>query len=90
MKNVYPDEYGKTTINGVKMEWRFKRSKGESIFGIRGSRIFELEMKRDGIVSGSYSRGWTKKINKDDEESALCLEHILNTYGREKRKEKEK
>ena len=90
MKSVYPDEYGKTTINGAKMEWRFKRSKGESIFGIRGSRIFELELKRNGIISGSYERGWSKKIANDDEESSLCLEHILNTYGREKRKEKER
>ena len=88
MKKVYPDEYGKTTINGHKMEWRFKRSKSESIFGIRGSRIFELEIKRDGIVTAEYGRGWAKLISKDDEESSLCLEHILKTYGKEKRKEK--
>lgn len=84
MKKVYPDEYGKTTINGHKMEWRFIRSKSESAFGIRGSRIFELEIKRDGIVSAEYGRGWSKQIAKDDEESILCLEHILNTYGKEK------
>lgn len=84
MKKVYPDEYGKTTINGQKMEWRFKRSKSESAFGIRGSRIFELEIKRNGMVSAAYERGWTKQIAKDDEESPLCLEHILKTYGKEK------
>ena len=88
MKKVYPDEYGKATINGHKMEWRIKRSKNESAFGIRGSRIFELELKRDGVVSGEYGRGWSKQISKDDEESTLCLEHILNTFGKEKRKEK--
>lgn len=88
MKNVYPDEYGKTTINGHKMEWRFKRSKAESAFGIRGSRIFELELKRDGTITAEYGHGWSKLIQKDDEESTLCLEHILNTYGKEKRKEK--
>ena len=70
MKKVYPDEYGKTTINGHKMEWRFKRSKSESIFGIRGSRIFELEIKRDGIVTAEYGRGWAKLMSKDDEESS--------------------
>ena len=84
MKKVYPDEYGKTTVNGVKMEWKFKRSKSESFFGIRGSRIFELEIKRDGKVSAQYEKGWIKQIAKDDEESSLCLEHILNTYGKEK------
>ena len=88
MKKVYPDECGKTTINGHLMEWRFKRSKGESAFGIRGSRIFELELKRDGLVTAEYGHGWSKLIQKDDEESTLCLEHILNTYGKEKRKEK--
>ncbi len=84
MKKVYPDEYGKTMINGVKMEWRFKRSKSESAFGIRGSRIFELEIKRDGKVTALYERGWAKRIGKDDEETTLCLEHILGTYGKEK------
>lgn len=84
MKKVYPDEYGKTTINGQKMEWRFKRSKSESFFGIRGSRIFELEIKRNGKVSAAYERGWVKQIAKDDEETTLCLEHILGTYGKEK------
>lgn len=88
MKKVYPQENGKTTINGHKMEWTFRRSKGESVFGIQGSRIFELEIKRDGAVSAEYAHGWSKRISKDDEESALCLEHLLNTYGKEKRKEK--
>lgn len=88
MKKGYPDEYGKTTINGQKMEWRLKRSKGESVFGIRGSRIFELGIKRNGSVSAEYERGWVKQIPKDDEETALCLEHILNTYGKEKTKKR--
>lgn len=88
MKKVYPDEYGKTTINGQKMEWKFKRSKSESAFGVRGSRIFQLEIKRNGTVSAMYDRGWAKQIAKDDEETPLCLEHILNTYGREKPKKR--
>lgn len=88
MKKAYPDEYGKTTINGEKMEWKFKRSKGESFFGIRGSRIFELEIKKGGKVSAQYERGWIKQIAKDDEETTLCLEHILNTYGKEKPKKR--
>lgn len=88
MKNFYPDEKGKNVINGHKMEWRFKRSKGESVFGIKGSRIFELELKKDDAVTGSYERGWVTRIKDDDNESKLCLEHILNTFGKEKKKER--
>lgn len=88
LTKMYPDEHGSIHINNVLMEWTFKRSKGESVFGIRGSRIFKLLLKRDGVVSGKYDRGWEKMIEKDDDESQLCLEHILNTYGKEKKKEK--
>ena len=90
MKKVYPDEYGKLKLNGSQMEWRFKRSKAESIFGIRASRIFELEINKDGQVTASYNRGWIKQVSNEDEETALCLEHILHTYGKEKKKEKQK
>lgn len=88
MKRVYPDERGKATINNHKFEWRFKRSKGESIFGIKGSRIFELDLNKDGALVGSYEKGWSKRIPDDDSDSKLCLDHIIATYGKEKRKEK--
>ena len=90
MKKAYPDEYGKTTINGEKMEWRFKRSKGESFFGIRGSRIFELEITKNGKVTGVYKKGWTQQIQDEDEESALLLGFLVDKYGKDapkKRKE---
>ena len=87
-KNFYPDEKGKNVIDGHKMEWKFKRSKGESAFGIKGSRIFELELKKDGVVTGYYDKGWTTRIKDEDAESKLCLEHILNTFGKEKKKVK--
>lgn len=87
-KNFYPDEKGKNVINDHKMEWKFKRSKGESAFGIKGSRIFELELKKDGVVTGFYDKGWTTRIKDEDTESKLCLEHILNTFGKEKKKER--
>lgn len=88
MKTRYQEENGRITINGHKMEWTMTRSKGESVFGIRGSRIFSLVLKRDGLITAEYGHGWAKQIPKDDEESTLCLEHLLRTYGREKRKEK--
>ena len=85
-KKTYVDERGNATINNHKMEWRFKRSKGASAFGIKASRIFELDLKKDGVLTGSYDLGWTKRINNEDAESKLCLEHILNTYGKERTK----
>lgn len=90
MKSVYPEEKGSVQINGHKMEYVMRRSKGESAFGIQGSRIFALEIKRDGVITGTYEHGWSKKIDKDDEESTLCLQFLIKTYGREKRKEKKK
>ena len=88
MKSVYPEENGSVMINGHKMEYTFRRSKGESAFGIRGSRIFYLELKRDGKLSGKYERAWCPKIDNDDEESALCLQYLIREFGKEKRKER--
>jgi hypothetical protein len=89
MKSVYPEEKGKITINGCQMEWVLRRSKGESCFGIRSSRIFELELKKDGKVTLEYGRGYSKQPDKEDEESALCLNYLLDKYGRSKKKEKQ-
>ena len=89
MKKLYPEEKGKLTLNGHKMEWVFRRSKGESAFGIRSSRIFELQIKRDGVVTLEYGRGLSIKPSPEDEETPLCLNHVINTYGRNKKKEKD-
>ena len=84
----YPEETGQMTINGKKMEWTFRRSKAESAFGIRGTRIFALTLKKDGSVVGDYGMGWDKKIPSEDEESALCLTYLLDRFGKQKKKEK--
>ena len=88
MKDRYPEEKGKLTINGHKMQWSIRRSRNESAFGIRGSRIFDLTILKDGKMAAEYGWGWSKKIAPDDKESALCLSHLIQTYGKEKRKEK--
>ena len=84
----YPSENGMMTVNGAKMEWTFRRCKGESAFGIRGSRIFEMELKKNGEVIGKYNLGWTKKIPGEDEEGTLCLTYLLERFGKEKPKKK--
>lgn len=89
MKNVhYQNETGNLRVNKHKMSWTLKRSKGESCFGIQGSRIFELELQKDGVVIGKYNRAWEKKIGQEDEEGALALSYILRNYGKEKDKKK--
>ena len=85
--NVTP-ESGQITINGSRMSWVMKRSKGESIFGIHGSRIFELELKKDGKTTGIYEKGWTKPISNEDEASILCLRYLTDKFGKEKAKKK--
>ena len=78
--NIAP-ETGAVEINGHKMTATLRRTKTESAFGIRGSRIFELEMKKDGDVTGKYERGWTKQIAKEDEETSLFLSYLIGKYG---------
>ena len=87
-KLKYYDERTKDVVNGHKMEAVFKRSKGESVFGVKGSRIFELEIKKDGQIVGSYDKGWTIRVNPEDEETKLFLTHILATFGKEKEKKR--
>lgn len=83
-----PPESGKVTINGHVMSWILRRSKTESFFGIRASRVWYLEIKKDGNVVGVYDRGWTTQIPKEDDESAICLSYILDKYGKAKVKKK--
>ena len=92
-KQHYQSETGSMTINGHKMDWTMQRSKTASAFGVRGSRIFYLEMKKDGNVCGVYNRGWLigKKIDKEDEEAYLCLSLLVDKYGKDNpRKKKER
>lgn len=85
----YKDQTGGMTINGARMGWTMKCSKGESAFGIRGSRIFELTLTKDGRVVGEYNLGWSMKIPEEDEESALCLAYLVDRFGRNAPRKKE-
>jgi hypothetical protein len=89
-KQHYANESGSMDILGHKMEWTMKRSKTASAFGVCGSRIFYLEMKKDGKVVGLYDRGWSvgKKIDKEDEEGMLCLRYLVDKYGKDIPKKK--
>jgi hypothetical protein len=88
MKKIYPEEKGRITINGHPMEWVMRRSKGESCFGIRGSRIFSLQIWKDRGLTLEYGRGYTRQPEKEDEETHLCLNYLLDKFGKNKKKEK--
>lgn len=88
MRQVYPEEQGKIEINGHKMEWKMRRSKGESCFGIRGSRIFDLNVWKDSEKTLEYEHGYSMKPEEDDEETKVCLNYLLDKFGKEKKKEK--
>ena len=85
-----PIETGTMTINGHKMTWSFKRTKGECASGIRASRIFYLQLHKDGELVGDYDMGWSKKIFDEDEESSLCLTYLPDRFGREVKKKGKK
>ena len=75
-------ERGKMDINGHKMEWEIHRSQNPSIFGINQSRIFELNLYRDGTMTADFNKKWIKVPYVEDEESALCIQHLIDTYGK--------
>lgn len=89
-KQHFQPERGSLVINKQKMAWNMQRSKSSSAFGIRGSRIFELEITKNGKITGVYKKGWTQQIQNEDEESALLLGFLVDKYGKDvpkKRKE---
>lgn len=85
----YQMETGEIVINRCRMAWSMRRSKGESCFGIQGSRIFELVLTKDGRETARYERGWLKKVENEDDETATCLTYLIDKYGRNKQKKKE-
>ena len=89
-KQHFQPERGSLVINKQKMEWKMQRTKTASAFGVRGSRIFDLEILRNGKVTGRYQKGWTQQIADEDEESALLLSFLVDKFGKDaprKRKE---
>lgn len=88
MKTHYPEEKGSIDIQGHKMSWTMRRSKTESAFGIRGSRIFELKLMRDGQLAGEYDKGWSMKPLSDDDASSICVGYLVDKYGKNEKKKK--
>ena len=88
MKKIVVPEKGSLTINGHEMSYEMMRSKTPSIFGIHGSRIYELNLYRDGTLTADYNRKWLRVPYVEDEESQLAINELINRFGKESVKKK--
>lgn len=84
-KQHFPNENGEITINGHIMSWQMKRCRTPSAFGVRGSRIFYLELKKDGKTVCKFDHGWdiSKRLNNEDEEAVLCVSYLVDKFGKD-------
>ena len=89
-KQHFSNEHGEITINDYKMSWQMKRCRTASAFGIRGSRIIWLELRKDSKVIGKFDHGWdiSCKPDKEDEEAALCVSYLVDKFGKDTPKKK--
>jgi hypothetical protein len=78
-------EKGKTEINGHQMSWEILRSEKPSAFGIQQSRIYELNLYRDGTLTADFNKKWIKVPYVEDEESHMCIQSLVEKYGKEKK-----
>ncbi len=88
-KYFYPEK-GKFEIQGHEITYEMTRSQEPSIFGIQGSRIFELNMYRDGTMTVDYNKKWIKVPYGEDEISHLALQHLIEQFGQAKAKKEKK
>lgn len=52
-----------------------------SQFGINGGRISKLMIKKDGVITCNYDRGWDIEPKAEDEMTNLALCILLNNYN---------
>lgn len=88
MKRPYTEEKGEMLINGHKMSWNMIRSEKPSVFGIQESRIYELNIFRDGTLTADYNRKWLKPPYIEDDETPICINYLVQRFGQENKKKK--
>ena len=82
-KNFIPEK-GKMTIQDHEIKYEMVRSKEPSVFGIQGSRIFELNLYKDGTMIMDYNKGWIIDRGKTDEIGKIALQQLLDQFGHPK------
>ena len=74
-KQHFPNESGVITINGHSMSWTMKRCRTASAFGLRGSRIIWIELKKDSTpeeaIAQIRNRDYMAKILQHTEDILL-------------------
>ena len=83
-------EKGSMDILGHNMSWEMVRSRTRSAFGIQQSRIYELNLYRDGTLVADYYNKWIRVPDSEDEASNLCLRYLIDHYGSEKKTKERK
>lgn len=90
MAKHFTPEKGNFEIQGHSIHYEMIRSQDPSIFGIQGSRIFELNLWRDGTLTVDYNKKWIKIPYGEDEISHLALQQLIEKFGQAKPKKEKK
>ena len=91
MPRNFNPEKGKMEIQGHSISYEMVRSKEPSVFGIQGSRIFELNVYKDGTLILDFDKKWLIDRGKEDEIGQIVLQKLLDQFGQPKaKKEKQK
>ena len=86
MSRNFTPEKGNFEIQGHSIHYEMVRSQEPSAFGIQGSRIFELNLWRDGTLTVDYNRKWIKIPYGEDDVSHMALQQLVDKYGQAKPK----
>ena len=90
MLRQFNPEKGSMDIQGHHMVYEMVRSKEPSVFGIEQSRIFELNLWRDGTLTADYNRKWLKAPYPEDDASHMAIQTLIKDYGQVKQKKRKK
>ena len=90
MPRNFTPEKGSFEINGHRIDYELVRAKENSPVGIRGSRIVEMNLYRDGTLTVDYNRKWLRTPFVDDEVSELAIEKLVQKYGAESNRKERK
>lgn len=83
-------EKGEMDILGRHFVYEMIRSKEPSAFGIQESRIYELNLWRNGTLTADYNKKWLKKPDVEDRASQIAVNELVREYGAAKEKKMKK
>lgn len=86
MLRHFKPEKGSLDINGHKYQYEMLRSKEPSDFGIRRSRIFELNLYRDGTLVADFDKKWLIKPSEDNADDQAAMNELIDKFGAAKAK----